>query len=88
MLLEKYHATNPRLFGSVARGPAGPESDTDILVDMDPADGNVVMRASGLRNLVADGHRSDNGTAIADRLSDGGEERAVSIFGHGSSTLL
>lgn len=47
-LLVKYAATSPRLFGSVARGTAGSRSDIDILVDMDPADGNLLMRASGL----------------------------------------
>lgn len=47
-LLAKYGATNPRLFGSVARGTADEDSDIDILVDMDPADGNLLMRASGL----------------------------------------
>lgn len=48
VLLEKYSASNPKLFGSVARGAAGPDSDIDILVEMDPADGNILMRASGL----------------------------------------
>jgi predicted nucleotidyltransferase len=47
-LLAKYAATNPRLFGSVARGTAREGSDIDILVEMDPADGNLLMRASGL----------------------------------------
>lgn len=47
-LLNKYAATNPRLFGSVARGTAHAGSDIDILVEMDPADGNLLMRASGL----------------------------------------
>lgn len=47
-LLARYGAHNPRLFGSVARGTAGAGSDIDILVDMDPADGNLLMRASGL----------------------------------------
>lgn len=47
-LLAKYRAFRPRLFGSVARGAAGSASDIDILVDMDPADGNLLMRASGL----------------------------------------
>lgn len=47
-LLAKYGATRPKLFGSVARGRAGGGSDIDILVEMDPADGNLLMRASGL----------------------------------------
>ena len=47
-LLAKYQATNPRLFGSVARGTATTTSDIDILVDMDEADGNILMRAAGL----------------------------------------
>lgn len=47
-LLAKYAATNPMLFGSVARGTAHEGSDIDILVSMDPADGNLLMRASGL----------------------------------------
>lgn len=47
-LLDRYGATNPRLFGSVARGTAHSSSDIDILVEMDPSDGNLLMRASGL----------------------------------------
>ena len=47
-LLSKYSAVNPRLFGSVARGEAHAGSDIDILVEMDPAEGNLLMRASGL----------------------------------------
>lgn len=48
VLLDRYGATNPKLFGSVARGTADSGSDIDILVEMDPADGNLLMRASGL----------------------------------------
>lgn len=47
-LLERYGATNPRLFGSVAQGTADSQSDLDIIVDMDPVEGNLLMRASGL----------------------------------------
>lgn len=32
----KYGAYNVRVFGSVARGEADPESDVDLLVDMEP----------------------------------------------------
>ncbi len=51
-LLAKYGATNPRLFGSLARGEAGPDSDIDIVVEMDPAVGNLLTRASGLMEEV------------------------------------
>ncbi|WP_068400772.1 nucleotidyltransferase family protein [Kribbia dieselivorans] len=48
VLLDRYGATSPKLFGSVARGTAHSGSDIDILVEMDPAGGNLLMRASGL----------------------------------------
>ena len=32
----RYGAYNVRIFGSVARGEAGPDSDIDFLVDMEP----------------------------------------------------
>ncbi|HUS74994.1 MAG TPA: nucleotidyltransferase family protein [Methanothrix sp.] len=32
----RHGANNLRVFGSVARGEAGPESDLDILVEMEP----------------------------------------------------
>lgn len=51
-LLDRYGATNPKLFGSVARGTANPGADIDILVEMDPAGGNLLMRASGLMEEV------------------------------------
>ncbi|WP_225978151.1 nucleotidyltransferase family protein [Gandjariella thermophila] len=46
-VLRCYRASNPRLFGSVARGDAGPESDLDILVDLDPEGGNPLLRIAG-----------------------------------------
>lgn len=36
-IAEQHGAQNVRLFGSVARGEAGPESDVDFLVDAGPA---------------------------------------------------
>ena len=47
-VMHRYSATNPRLFGSVARGTANDRSDIDILVDLDPAGGNILFRAGGL----------------------------------------
>lgn len=35
-LVAKHRAQNPRLFGSFARGEAGPESDVDLLIDPQP----------------------------------------------------
>ncbi len=35
-LAARHGASNVRLFGSVARGEAGPESDVDFLVDLEP----------------------------------------------------
>ncbi len=47
-VLDRYGATNPRLFGSVARGDAREDSDLDVLVDLAPAAGNDLLRVSGL----------------------------------------
>ena len=51
----KHGARNVRVFGSVARGEARPDSDVDLLVDMDPGRtlfdmGGLVME---LRDLLA-----------------------------------
>lgn len=35
-IAERYGARNVRVFGSSARGDVGPESDVDLLVDLDP----------------------------------------------------
>ncbi len=35
-ITQKYGADNVRVFGSVARGEAGPDSDVDLLVHMRP----------------------------------------------------
>jgi hypothetical protein len=47
-VLRRYGAANPRLFGSVARGDAGPASDIDILVDLEAGGGNPLMRIAGM----------------------------------------
>jgi uncharacterized protein len=47
-ILDRYAATNPRLFGSVARGEATASSDVDLLVDLHPGGGNQLLRVSGI----------------------------------------
>ena len=42
----KHGALNVRVFGSVARGEADPESDIDLLVDMEP--GRSLLDLGGL----------------------------------------
>ena len=46
--MARYGASNPRLFGLVARGDAGECSDVDLLVDLDPSGGNVLLRVAGI----------------------------------------
>lgn len=53
-LLAHYGATNPRIFGSVARGDATSQSDLDILVDLASGHGNELLRVSGLAEELTD----------------------------------
>lgn len=48
IILHRYRATNPRLFGSVARGDATANSDIDLLVDLTPGGGNDLLRVAGI----------------------------------------
>ena len=53
-LAGRYGARNVRVFGSVARGDAGPDSDVDFLVDMEPSRSLLdrVELVDGLRELL------------------------------------
>ena len=42
-VLARYGLSNARLFGSIARGDEGPESDVDLLVDVPPGVGLVAL---------------------------------------------
>ncbi|MGK6312566.1 nucleotidyltransferase family protein [Neorhizobium sp. DT-125] len=44
---KRFNAANPRVFGSVARGEDGPDSDIDILVDALP--GSTLFTLGGLQ---------------------------------------
>ena len=48
VILRRYRAANPRLFGSVARGEATADSDVDLLVDLLPGGGNDLLRVAGV----------------------------------------
>ena len=49
-MLAKYGASNPRLFGSIAQGTAGPDSDVDLLLDLtSQGSGSQLSRLSGIR---------------------------------------
>jgi predicted nucleotidyltransferase len=78
-ILDRYAATNPRVFGSVARGDAGPDSDVDLLVDLLPGAGNELLRVSGIAEELSEllGMRVDvvagsllRGEVSANALSD------------------
>lgn len=47
-VMAAYGATNPRIFGSVARGDAREDSDLDLLVDLVPGAGNDLLRVAGI----------------------------------------
>lgn len=52
-------ASNIRVFGSVARGDAGPDSDVDLLVDLEPGRslldlGGLLMDLQGLLGTEVD----------------------------------
>ena len=49
---ERHHATNVRVFGSVARGQDTDRSDIDLLVDMDP--GRSLLEQVRLRRALAE----------------------------------
>lgn len=51
-LARRYGARNVRVFGSVARGEAGPDSDVDLLVDLEP--GRTLLDLIGLRQDAGD----------------------------------
>ncbi len=55
----QYGARNVRVFGSVARGDAGPSSDVDFLVEMEPGRslldlGGLLMDLQGLLSCKVD----------------------------------
>jgi predicted nucleotidyltransferase len=58
-VLARFGARNPRVFGSMAMGPATAASDVDLLVDMEP--GRTLLDLIGLEQELAQilGHAVD-----------------------------
>ncbi len=62
-LVARHGASNPRLFGSVARDSADQVSDVDILVDLDPGGSLIDLAQLELELEALLGRRVDVGTA-------------------------
>lgn len=61
--------TRLRLFGSMARGEAGPESDVDLIADIDPDASFSLLDLIGVKHYLEDllGRDVDVGTTV-DRM--------------------
>jgi uncharacterized protein len=53
-VLARYGASNPRLFGSVARGDANETSDIDLLVDLHSSTRNSLLQVAGISEELSD----------------------------------
>ncbi|MDK1291074.1 MAG: nucleotidyltransferase domain-containing protein, partial [Actinomycetota bacterium] len=69
-VVARHGASNVRIYGSVARGEAGPDSDIDLLVDM--GDGRSLMDLAGLHLELEDliGFHVEIGTDVRPRLRE------------------
>lgn len=68
----KHGAHSPRLFGSIARGEAGPESDVDLLVEMEQGRGLLDQAAIlvELRDLLGRDVDVVTTQGLRDRIRD------------------
>ena len=83
-LLRAHGVAHAALFGSRARGNQRPESDTDILIELDPEARITVFDYAGLKSEIAallDGSVDVvNGAALKSRLRPQVKEEAVYAF--------
>jgi predicted nucleotidyltransferase len=83
-VLTKYGASNPRLFGSIAQGTAGPDSDIDLLLDLSAGGrGSRLSRLSGIRleleellNMPVDVACEE---LLKDRVSESARSQAIAL---------
>lgn len=70
-VLRQYGASNPRLFGSAARGDATRDSDIDIMVDLEPDHVHSrLLRLSGVTAGFRAVLRRDVDVVASDMLRD------------------
>lgn len=80
LIVSAHRATNPRVFGSVARGESNPASDLDLLVDAQPGmtlfdQGAIICELEELLGVPVDVVTSGAGSArfraaiVADAVS-------------------
>ncbi len=74
-LVAEHRATDPRVFGSVARGEDGPDSDLDLLVDF--TDEATLLDEVGLRLALSDLLRVEVDVVAADALRGEVRERVL-----------
>ncbi len=78
--------TRLRMFGSMARGEARPESDVDLIADIDRNIRFSLLDLVGLQDLLRDllGREVDVGTTVAKmrpRMRQRFEAEAIEVFG-------
>ena len=80
-LAAKHGASNVRVFGSVARGEAGPSSDVDLLVSLEP--GTTLIRhaalARKLRGLLGRDVHVVSERALRERIKERVIQEAVPL---------
>jgi len=74
-----------RIFGSMARGEAGPKSDVDLIADIDRNVSFSLLDLVGLQDFLQDllGYKIDVGTTVAKmrpRMRQRFEAEAIEVF--------